>query len=98
MYHPGSDTWVRVGNMVAGRNYHTATLLPSGKVLLAGAENSCCAQSSTELFDPATDTFTALPNMNARRADHGTVVLRSGKVGVVRLVNRWAPCMAGWCT
>ncbi|MBZ0090397.1 MAG: hypothetical protein K8H90_08480, partial [Thermoanaerobaculia bacterium] len=39
------------------RNRHTATLLPSGKVLVAGGvdENST-ALSSAELYDPATGT------------------------------------------
>jgi len=33
---PASNTWLPMGSMSAGRVWHRATLLPSGKVLVVG--------------------------------------------------------------
>ena len=45
--------------MSAARSYHTATLLPNGKVLVAGGQNSSGVANSAELFDPATGNWTS---------------------------------------
>ena len=46
--------------MNVGRQYATATLLPSGKVLIMGGGGaSGYTLSSTELYDPATNSFAA---------------------------------------
>ena len=53
--------FVSVSPMKNGRNDHTATLLPNGKVLVAGGYNNpaapCCPGNSAELYDLATDTW-----------------------------------------
>ena len=54
---------------------HTATLLPSGKVLVAGGETD-----AVELYDPATDTWTSTGSLSVLRADHTATLLPSGKV------------------
>jgi hypothetical protein len=70
-----------VRSMATQRAAHTATLLPDGKVLVAGGfagdENSL---ASAEVFDPATATFASAGNMNAPRAGHTATLLPSGKV------------------
>lgn len=70
-----------VRSMTTQRAAHTATLLPDGKVLVAGGfagdENSL---ASAEVFDPATNTFVAAGNMNATRAGHTATLLPNGKV------------------
>ena len=46
------------------RASHTATLLPNGKVLVAGGTDSLGNDLATaELFDPSTGTFTATGSM-----------------------------------
>jgi Big-like domain-containing protein/Kelch motif protein len=67
------------GSLNIARYGHTATLLPSGKVLIAGGRNSTAnAISSVELFDPLTQTFTVVGNMtNARH--HHTATLVNGE-------------------
>ena len=47
------ELWTATGSMGNARCLHTATLLPSGKVLVAGGDNSHRGiLSSAELYDP----------------------------------------------
>src|SRR5262249_18373099 len=39
VYNPANETWTATGSLNASRTTHTATLLPSGKVLVAGGYN-----------------------------------------------------------
>ena len=63
----------------APRDGHTATLLPNGKLLLAGGYNGSCL-ASTELYEPATGQWRASGAMNVAREFHTTTVLPNGKV------------------
>jgi hypothetical protein len=70
--------------MGIGRRFHTATLLPSGKVLIVGgADRNDNAQASAELFDPATKAFAATGPMAAARTSHQALSLKDGRVLVV---------------
>jgi hypothetical protein len=57
------------------RSSHTATLLNTGKVLIAGGGNGV-ADISAELYDPATGTFTAITaSMTEPRVGHTATLL-----------------------
>ena len=71
--------FVSVSPMKRGRNYHTATLLPDGKALVAGGAQSPSA-TSAELYDPKTDTWTDTGAMRAGHAFHTATLLHNGKV------------------
>jgi Kelch motif protein len=69
------------GAMTLARAGHTATLLPSGKVLVAGGwVDSPEPTVSAELYDPTTGRWTVTGSMKAGRASHAAALLRSGKV------------------
>ena len=48
--------------------YHTATLLPNGKVLVAGGSDGLTFWSSAELYDPATGLWTATGRLTTHAA------------------------------
>ena len=67
------------GSLGTAHDAHTATLLSSGKVLVAGGTYGGVYLSSAELYDPATGTWTA-PAAWAPHARHTATLLPSGKV------------------
>jgi WD40 repeat protein len=67
--------------MLEPRSGHSATLLPDGKVLIAGGmRRNQDFYKSAELYDPATGKFQATGEMHERRVGHIAVLLPSGKV------------------
>ena len=68
-------TFTPTGSMTIARSGYTATLLPSGKVLIAGGN-----AATAELYDPATGTFTRTGDMTAPRSNHSATLLPNGKV------------------
>lgn len=75
-------TWTGTGTLVTGRSHHTATLLPSGRVLATGGWNQGFL-SSCELYEPASGTWSATGTMATGRAYHCAVLLPSGKLLII---------------
>ena len=63
-----SGTWEETGSLATARYYHTATLLPNGKVLVAGGGDSYLALASAELYDPASGIWSATGSLATGRA------------------------------
>ena len=78
-------SWVANGPLATARYNHSVTLLPNGKVLVAGgitySNGIYDVLSTAELFDPAAGTCTIGTNlMGAPRANHTATLLPNGKV------------------
>lgn len=72
---------VRVASMHDRRADHSSTLLPDGRVLIAGGmEENGKFLDSAELFDPRDDSFVAVANMQFNRVEHTATLLANGKV------------------
>jgi N-acetylneuraminic acid mutarotase len=86
VYDPTTGTWSLTGSMKTVRAFHTAALLPSGKVLVAGGRGPATDTSelvtSAELYDPDTGRWTETGGMRAGGDFSTGVVLRSGGVFV----------------
>jgi hypothetical protein len=94
LYDPALGTFTATtGPMTAARYLHTATLLPNGKVLLAGGlDNNISPLASAELYDPALGTFTATSGpMTAVRYAQTATLLPNGKVLLVGGINTSRP-------
>ena len=76
--------WSPLPKLLTPREGYSATLLPSGKVLVAGGRAGVPPLASTELFDPATGTWTGGPGMTRERDDFAAVALKDGRVLVIQ--------------
>jgi hypothetical protein len=90
IYDPAADQWSSVAPLPFQRGFHTSTLLPDGRVLVAGGfavlqfspiESDITA--SALLFDPATGSWSPTNPMHVARWMHTATLLPNGTVLVV---------------
>ncbi len=85
LYDPANGTWVDKGSLNVARFMHTATLLPDGKVLVAGGvagfpQPSWNVINTAELYDPDTGQWSLVGSLNKGTFRHTATLLRNGKV------------------
>jgi hypothetical protein len=82
LFDPATGIWTPTGSLNGARVWHTATLLPNGKVLAAAGYRSAYLNSA-ELFDPATGSWSTNSPLITSREYQSATLLPNGKVLIV---------------
>jgi hypothetical protein len=77
IFDPASGTWAATANTANAYVGDTATVLPDGRVLLAGGGST---STTVEIFNPATATWSAAASLHFGRSDYTATLLNNGQV------------------
>jgi N-acetylneuraminic acid mutarotase len=85
LYDPATGIWTATGSLLQARYSQTATLLPSGLVLVCGGwgirpSGGLGPFASAELYDPVSGNWAATGAMVTTGNSHAATLLSSGKV------------------
>jgi hypothetical protein len=87
LYYPAMRTFASTGSMSTARDLHSATLLPDGRVLIAGGEGQLASSppplASAEIYDPGTGGFSTTGSLTSSRYAHTATLLNNGQVLIV---------------
>ena len=85
IFNPTTNTFATApGVMASPRDGLTATLIPSGKVIVAGGiESTGSPVKGSEIFDPSTGTFGLSGLLANPRTQHSATLLQSGQILLV---------------
>ncbi|MFI0608354.1 MAG: kelch repeat-containing protein [Anaerolineae bacterium] len=107
-YDAVAGTWQALTSMRPPRRNHTATLLPDGRVLIAGGDGGPGQPlvAASLLFDPATGALTATGALKTPRVQHTATLLPDGRVlvlgggnpGFLASAEIFDPATGAWAT
>jgi len=88
IFDPRTGIFIQTGGMSGARQFHTATLLDNGTVLVAGGDDFIFANggasgkplSTAEIYNPAVGTFAVTGSMSGARHLHAAALLSNGGV------------------
>jgi large repetitive protein len=110
LYDPATGVWTNTGAMNAAHVQHTATLLPNGKLLVAGGwgyQYSSQIYTNAEIYDPTTATWAISASLNRPREAHTATLLPNGEVllvggygssGALYDAELYEPVIGAWIT
>jgi N-acetylneuraminic acid mutarotase len=81
-FDPANGNWTAVNPMTTPRKSHTATLLPSGNVLITGGQidSGNVTTNGTEVFNPTNGTWTNASPLTLSSSTYTTTLLDNGEV------------------
>lgn len=97
LYDPTTGAWTLAGPLPGPRNFHTAALLPNGKVLVAGGydgTNGANVLSSALLYDPPSGAWAATASLSVARNLALMTLLPNGKALVTGGQGNNYSCLA----
>ena len=86
LYDPAANAFSGTGSMATARLKHTATVLPSGMVVISGGQTpdadnfQYIPTASIEIYDPATGTFSPGGSLTIARFSHTATLLDNGQI------------------
>jgi hypothetical protein len=84
LYNPATGSFTPTSSLNTPRFWHTATLLNTGLVLVAGGgespQQTTGTLASAELYDPTAGSFTPTGSLNVARLYHTATLLNNGTV------------------
>ena len=80
LYDPNTERWTFTYPMSTNRSSQTATLLPNGKVLIAGGSDWNNSIYTAEMYDPATEMWAMTGPLNPVFTYRNATLLPNGKV------------------
>ena len=83
VFDPATGQWSSLAALATGRDSSTATLLSSGRVLVAGGTGTGGALAGAELYEPAEGSWSPSGTLNLARGGHRETLLTNGKVLIV---------------
>lgn len=88
VYDPASGFWTNTPTQGPQTYFHTATLIPDGRLLIIGGMNTLgggsttTMKSSASIYNPQNGVWSTTGSMNFNRAGHCAILLANGKVFV----------------
>ena len=82
----GAGQWLRRTNLHEPRERHTATMFPTGAIVVTGGLNDIPLKSC-EVIDPIDDVSILIPSMNDTRYEHTATYLGYGRILVTGSKN-----------
>ena len=80
-YDVALDTWTTKAPMPTPLHSASTTVLPDGRVLMAGGTNNTNAVNAAQIYDPVANSWaTGVGSMNASRYYHTATLLKDGRV------------------
>ncbi len=83
VFEPSTSSWSAAGALATARIFHTATLMPTGKVLIAGGGDvvspNFLPAATAELYDLNSNAWAATGSLENGRGHHSSTLLSNGK-------------------
>ncbi|HUP70375.1 MAG TPA: kelch repeat-containing protein [Acidimicrobiales bacterium] len=80
LFERGALQLRQVGSLAMARFAHSASVLPDGRVLVAGGQGAGEILASSEVYDPAEQRWRPGHDLNSKRAHHSTARLADGRI------------------